>query len=108
MDPIFNKNQNNPNNILLNSQIELNEENNTDKNLNPHIKIINLKRKGENSSFSSKFKNSQNFINKKRNNPSEEKNEEHENILNKFEMPGIPSNYNLFIKKEIEEKRIKK
>jgi len=108
MDPIFNKNQNNPNNILLNSQIELNEENNTDKNLNPHIKIINLKRKGENSSFSSKFKNYQNFINKKRKNPSEEKNEEHENILNKFEMPGIPSNYNLFIKKEIEEKKNKK
>ena len=99
MDPISNKNQNNLNDISLKSQIELKEENNTDKNLNPLIKIINLKRKEKNSSFSSKYKNSQNFISKKRRNLPEEKNEEDENILNGFKPAEVPSNSNLLIKK---------
>ena len=107
MDPFLNKNQDNKSS---NSQIELNENNNNnnDNNPNPYIKIINLKKKDDNSSFTSQYKNSENYIKRKRKNSSEEKNEEQENKLNEFEVPGVPDNYSLLIKKEIEEKKNKK
>ena len=108
MDPFLNNNQDNKS---FHSQFELNENNynnNIYNNINPYIKIINLQKKNENSSISSQNNNSQIYIKRKRKNHYEEKNEEHENLLNEFKLSGIPDNCNSLIKKEIEEKKNKK
>ena len=100
MDPKFNKNQNIEDNIPLIGkidkidQIDLKDKN-TDINLNPNIKIISLKKKGN---------ISKHFIKKKRKKPEEEINV---NILNKSDHPEVPFNIIEFLNHKIQ-KKIKK
>jgi len=103
--PSFNRNQNiGENNFLFDQISQKNNYNNIDPNINPITKIINLKKKENDSDFIPFFKNSMNFINKKREKPGDEKNV---NILNKNDLPEIPSNSIMFLNDEIE-KRMKR
>ena len=101
MDPNFNKFKNIEHQV---DQIGL-KDNNTSINLNPDIKIINVKKKGKHSSFSSTFKKSKYFIKKKRKKSGEKINA---NILNKSEYPEVLFNSIAFLKHEIENKKNKK
>ena len=87
MDPNINNNQNIEENKFLIDQIDHQKDNynNIDSNLNQNIKIINLKKKENDSDFSPAFKNSIHFMKKKREKPREEKKKK-VNLLNKNEL----------------------
>ena len=91
MDPNPNKYKNIEENKSLISQTEKNDNNN-DINLNPNIKIIRSKQKEK-------------YINKKRKEPMEEKNEENLNILKESEIPEVLHKNFASIKHVIEEKK---
>ena len=95
MDPNINNNQNN---FLIGQK---DNYNNIDSNLNPNIKIINLKKKENDYDFSPAFKNSIHFMKKKREKQGKEKNV---NIINKNKLPEIPSDGNIFLNDEFENK----
>ena len=98
MDPNFNKIQNIEDSkplINKNGQIDLKDKN-TDINLNPNVKIINLKKKG---------RISKHFIKKKRKKPEEEINI---NKFNKNDLLEAPFNIIVFLKHKIQKKINKK
>jgi len=98
MDPNINNNQNN---FLIGQIGQKDNYNNIDSNLNPNISIINLKKKENDYDFSPDFKNSIHFMKKKRAKQGKEKNV---NILNKNNLPEIPSDRNIFLNDEFENK----
>ena len=101
MDPNFNKFKN------IEDQVDQTglKDDNTRINLNPDIKIINIKKKGKHSSFSSTFRKSKHFIKKKRKKSGEKINA---SILNKSEFPEVLFNSITYLKHEIENKKNKK